>query len=86
MNDEWLNFLPFSRSSNHSLSTQSGFDQNLCFGDVLLSFTWSGCNQSSESAKKVKSPRLVPTKNKFATQFVPHVQNSFVFAGHPLIS
>ncbi|KAG4075848.1 hypothetical protein HA402_003674 [Bradysia odoriphaga] len=43
--------------SNHSLSSQSGFDQNLCFGDVLLSFTWSGNNQSSESAKKIKSPR-----------------------------
>lgn len=47
----------FLCSSNHPLSSQSGFDQNLCFGDVLLSFTWSGYNQSSESAKKIKSPR-----------------------------
>ncbi|KFB53493.1 AGAP002576-PB-like protein [Anopheles sinensis] len=28
--------------SNHPLSMQSGFDQNYCYGDVLLSFVWTG--------------------------------------------
>uniref|UniRef100_A0A182NRJ8 PDZ domain-containing protein 8 n=1 Tax=Anopheles dirus TaxID=7168 RepID=A0A182NRJ8_9DIPT len=28
--------------SNHPLSMQSGFDQNYCYGDVLLSFVWNG--------------------------------------------
>uniref|UniRef100_A0A1A9VUM5 PDZ domain-containing protein 8 n=1 Tax=Glossina austeni TaxID=7395 RepID=A0A1A9VUM5_GLOAU len=27
---------------NHHLSSQSGFNPNLCFGDILLAFTWDG--------------------------------------------
>ncbi|XP_065083846.1 PDZ domain-containing protein 8 isoform X2 [Ochlerotatus camptorhynchus] len=48
--------------SNHPLSMQSGFDQNYCYGDVLLSFVWSGSlvansvsiKSSTENIKKLK--------------------------------
>lgn len=48
--------------SNHPLSMQSGFDQNYCYGDVLLSFVWSGSavansvsmKGSTENIKKLK--------------------------------
>ncbi|XP_055609094.1 PDZ domain-containing protein 8 [Uranotaenia lowii] len=48
--------------SNHPLSMQSGFDQNYCYGDILLSFVWNGslingslsAKSSSESVKKLK--------------------------------
>ncbi|XP_058448216.1 PDZ domain-containing protein 8 [Malaya genurostris] len=42
--------------SNHPLSMQSGFDQNYCYGDILLSFVWSGSLVSAtNSAVSVKS-------------------------------
>lgn len=42
---------------NHPLSSQSGFDPNLCFGDVLMSFSWTGCSATAniDSIKKTKS-------------------------------
>lgn len=46
--------------SNHSLSSQSGFDANLCFGDVLMSFAWNGGSSSTtntDSIKKAKSSK-----------------------------
>ncbi|XP_058823324.1 PDZ domain-containing protein 8 [Topomyia yanbarensis] len=42
--------------SNHPLSMQSGFDQNYCYGDILLSFVWSGSSvPSTNSATSIKS-------------------------------
>ncbi|XP_055638028.1 PDZ domain-containing protein 8 [Toxorhynchites rutilus septentrionalis] len=35
--------------SNHPLSMSSGFDQNYCYGDILLSFVWSGATVTSSS-------------------------------------
>lgn len=46
--------------SNHSLSSQSGFDANLCFGDILMSFAWNGGSSSTtniDSIKKSKSSK-----------------------------
>ncbi|KAL1398053.1 hypothetical protein pipiens_009265, partial [Culex pipiens pipiens] len=52
--------------SNHQLSMQSGFDQNYCYGDVLLSFVWTegslatasgstpSMKSSTENIKKLK--------------------------------
>lgn len=47
--------------STHLLSSQSGFDANLCFGDVLMSFSWTGAaaTASSDSIKKAKSIKYV---------------------------
>ncbi|XP_053657999.1 PDZ domain-containing protein 8 [Anopheles marshallii] len=40
--------------SNHALSMQSGFDQNYCYGDVLLSFVWNGSALACSSATPIK--------------------------------
>uniref|UniRef100_A0AAG5CZD4 PDZ domain-containing protein 8 n=1 Tax=Anopheles atroparvus TaxID=41427 RepID=A0AAG5CZD4_ANOAO len=40
--------------SNHPLSMQSGFDQNYCYGDVLLSFVWTGSAINTVSAQPSK--------------------------------
>ncbi|XP_055539904.1 PDZ domain-containing protein 8 isoform X2 [Wyeomyia smithii] len=51
--------------SSHPLSMQSGFDQNYCYGDILMSFVWSGTaisagnssismKSSTENIKKLK--------------------------------
>lgn len=41
---------------NHPLSAMSGFDPNLCFGDVLMSFSWTGGSSVAniDSIKKTK--------------------------------
>lgn len=46
--------------SNHSFSSQSGFDANLCFGDILMSFAWNSGSSSTtniDSIKKAKSTK-----------------------------
>ncbi|XP_035774734.1 PDZ domain-containing protein 8-like [Anopheles albimanus] len=52
--------------SNHALSMQSGFDQNYCYGDVLLSFVWNGSainpfwgTPSKASNPEAKKQRLI---------------------------
>ncbi|XP_049279719.1 PDZ domain-containing protein 8 [Anopheles funestus] len=40
--------------SNHALSMQSGFDQNYCYGDVLLSFVWNGSALACSTATPSK--------------------------------
>jgi PDZ domain-containing protein 8 len=41
--------------SNHHLSTQSGFDPNFCYGDILLSFVWNeNLTATTETIKKQK--------------------------------
>ncbi|XP_062714468.1 PDZ domain-containing protein 8 [Aedes albopictus] len=44
--------------SNHPLSMQSGFDQNYCYGDVLLSFVWSGSSVSSPVSMKSSTENI----------------------------
>jgi hypothetical protein len=39
-------------ASNHPLSTQSGFDQSYCYGDVLFSFLWSDYATSPDLSVK----------------------------------
>uniref|UniRef100_A0A182M2I2 PDZ domain-containing protein 8 n=1 Tax=Anopheles culicifacies TaxID=139723 RepID=A0A182M2I2_9DIPT len=41
--------------SNHPLSMQSGFDQNYCYGDVLLSFVWNGSAMTCSSVTPSKA-------------------------------
>ncbi|XP_053691071.1 PDZ domain-containing protein 8 [Sabethes cyaneus] len=53
--------------SNHPLSMQSGFDQNYCYGDILMSFVWSGtaisaCSSSTSiksSTENIKKLKLI---------------------------
>ncbi|EDW65732.1 PDZ domain-containing protein 8 isoform X1 [Drosophila virilis] len=39
----------------HPLSTQSGFNPNLCFGDILFGFLWNGNPNATASESTVKS-------------------------------
>lgn len=66
-------FVNFNRST-HSLSTQSGFDPNQCFGDILLSFSWNGMSASvSDTAKKTKTLKYVAIVNGGQTkEFLTH--------------
>lgn len=48
--------------SNHPLSMQSGFDQNYCYGDVLLSFVWSGSSISSPVSMKSSTENMKKMK------------------------
>lgn len=36
------NFCVSFYRKSHPLSSQMGFDPNLCFGDILIAFTWDG--------------------------------------------
>ncbi|XP_062554858.1 PDZ domain-containing protein 8 [Armigeres subalbatus] len=48
--------------SNHPLSMQSGFDQNYCYGDILLSFVWSGSSVSSATSIKNSTENIKKLK------------------------
>ncbi|XP_061394825.1 PDZ domain-containing protein 8-like, partial [Musca vetustissima] len=48
---------------NHYLSSQSGFNPNLCFGDILLAFTWDGNPNLSATETPSKQPQT-KTKSK----------------------
>ncbi|XP_073831367.1 PDZ domain-containing protein 8-like isoform X1 [Musca autumnalis] len=45
---------------NHHLSSQSGFNPNLCFGDILLAFTWDG----NPNLSNTETPSKQQTKTK----------------------
>uniref|UniRef100_A0A1I8NH04 PDZ domain-containing protein 8 n=1 Tax=Musca domestica TaxID=7370 RepID=A0A1I8NH04_MUSDO len=47
---------------NHCLSSQSGFNPNLCFGDILLAFTWDG--NPNLSTTETPSKQQTKTKSK----------------------
>ncbi|XP_053680842.1 PDZ domain-containing protein 8 [Anopheles nili] len=53
--------------SNHPLSMQSGFDQNYCYGDVLLSFVWNGSAISLGSSSGSKMTNADGKKQKLIT-------------------
>ncbi|XP_058062744.1 PDZ domain-containing protein 8 [Anopheles bellator] len=53
--------------SNHALSMQSGFDQNYCYGDVLLSFVWNGSAINSATATPSKALTSDEKKHKLIT-------------------
>lgn len=43
--------------STHTLSSLSGFDPNLCFGDVLMSFAWSRSSSTTSNAETTKKAK-----------------------------
>lgn len=53
----------------HPLSNQSGFNPNLCFGDILFGFSWNGNPNATASENTSKSPVKSPSsvKNQSAT-------------------
>ncbi|KAI8126595.1 hypothetical protein FF38_09111 [Lucilia cuprina] len=50
---------------NHHLSTQSGFNPNLCFGDILFAFTWDG--NPNLAATETPSKQTLKIKSKSVT-------------------
>ncbi|XP_055295198.1 PDZ domain-containing protein 8 [Sitodiplosis mosellana] len=52
---------------SHPLSSLSGFDPNLCFGDVLISFSWTGA-ANTDSIKKTKPMKLSSSAEKLTTE------------------
>ncbi|XP_013118912.1 PDZ domain-containing protein 8 [Stomoxys calcitrans] len=50
---------------NHHLSAQSGFNPNLCFGDILFAFTWDG--NPNLSATETPSKHQAKLKSKSIT-------------------
>lgn len=61
------------------MSSLSGFDRNLCYGDMLMSFVWNGSNkglvyadQGATGAKKAK-----PREASVEAQQLPTKQHEF---------
>ncbi|KAM8718614.1 hypothetical protein ACLKA7_001342 [Drosophila subpalustris] len=48
----------------HVLSNQSGFNPNLCFGDILFGFSWNGNPSATASETIAKSPAKSPSPVK----------------------
>ncbi|KAH8386956.1 hypothetical protein KR093_003732 [Drosophila rubida] len=47
------NLLPVK---SHPLSNQSGFNPNLCFGDIVFGFSWNGSPSGAASESALKTP------------------------------
>lgn len=52
--------------SNHQLSSQSGFDPYMCFGDVLVSYAWTGCSNMSSFMPSFDGIKKTPISTKSA--------------------
>ncbi|XP_053950315.1 PDZ domain-containing protein 8 [Anastrepha ludens] len=52
----------------HKLSSQSGFNADLCFGDMLLAFTWDGNPNLSLNEAAVKQVAKSKSKNNIAAE------------------
>ncbi|XP_065364845.1 PDZ domain-containing protein 8 [Calliphora vicina] len=48
---------------NHYLSSQSGFNPNLCFGDILFAFTWEGNPNLGATETPSKQPLKIKSKS-----------------------
>ncbi|XP_062139482.1 PDZ domain-containing protein 8 [Drosophila sulfurigaster albostrigata] len=57
------NLLPVK---SHPLSNQSGFNPNLCFGDILFGFSWNG-SPNNESTSKTPGKSLSPVRSQSTT-------------------